>query len=141
MENKYILLSWIRINGSKYWSINPYIFSVKYGGIKMVKLWNEQQLEKVLIPNEVKKSIKEAINILDESYGADRKIDEDLGGYILIVEKEVDIKAIKENLLKDIIPEYTDNISEDYTSSLFLLSSDFAVIVIAPKGLLEELLK
>ena len=107
----------------------------------MVKLWNEQQLEKVLIPNEVKKSIKEAINILDESYGADRKIDEDLGGYILIVEKEVDIKVIKENLLKDIIPEYTDNISEDYTSSLFLLSSDFAVIVIAPKGLLEELLK
>lgn len=107
----------------------------------MVKLWNEQQLEKVLIPNEVKKSIKEAINILDESYGADRKIDEELGGYILIVEKEADIKAIKENLLKDIIPEYTDNISEDYTSSLFLLSSDFAVIVIATKELLEELLK
>ena len=107
----------------------------------MVKLWNEQQLEKVLIPNEVKKSIKEAINILDESYGADRKIDEDLGGYILIVEKKTDIKAIKETLLKDIIPEYTDNISEDYTSSLFLLSSDFAVIVIATKELLEELLK
>ena len=107
----------------------------------MVKLWNEQQLEKVLIPNEVKKSIKEAINILDESYGADRKIDEELGGYILIVEKEADIKAIKENLLKDIIPEYTDNISEDYTSSLFLLSSDFAVIVIVTKELLEELLK
>ena len=107
----------------------------------MIKLWNEQQLEKVLIPNEVKKSIKEAINILDESYGADRKIDEDLGGYILIVEKEVDIKAIKENLLKDIIPEYTDNISKDYTSSLFLLSSDFAVIVIVTKELLEELLK
>ena len=107
----------------------------------MVKLWNEQQLEKVLIPNEVKKSIKEAINILDESYGVDRKIDEDLGGYILIVEKEADIKAIKENLLKDIIPEYTDNISEDYTSSLFLLSSDFAVIVIVTKELLEELLK
>lgn len=107
----------------------------------MVKLWNEQQLEKVLIPNEVKKSIKEAINILDESYGADRKIDEELGGYILIVEKEADIKAIKENLLKDIIPEYTDNISKDYTSSLFLLSSDFAVIVIVTKELLEELLK
>ena len=107
----------------------------------MIKLWNEQQLEKVLIPNKVKKSIKEAINILDENYGADRKIDEDLGGYILIVEKKTDIKAIKETLLKDIIPEYTDNISEDYTSSLFLLSSDFAVIVIATKELLEELLK
>ena len=107
----------------------------------MIKLWNEQQLEKVLIPNKVKKSIKEAINILDENYGADRKIDEDLGGYILIVEKKTDIKAIKETLLKDIIPEYTDNISEDYTSSLFLLSSDFAVIVIVTKELLEELLK
>ncbi len=107
----------------------------------MIKLWNEQQLEKVLIPNKVKKSIKETINILDESYGIDRKINEDLGGYILIVEKRADIKAIKDNLLKDILPEYTDNISEDYTSSLFLLSSDFAVIVIATKQLLEELLK
>lgn len=107
----------------------------------MIKLWNEQQLEKVLIPNKVKKSIKETINILDESYGIDRKVNEDLGGYILIVEKRADIKAIKDNLLKDILPEYTDNISEDYTSSLFLLSSDFAVIVIATKQLLEELLK
>ena len=35
--------------------------------------------------------IKEQLNILDENYGADRDINNDLGGYVLIAENILDI--------------------------------------------------
>ena len=48
-------------------------------------------------------------------------------------------------MLKDILPEYTDKIicSEgvNYTSSLFLLSSDFSVVVIADEEFSKILLE
>lgn len=90
---------------------------------------------------EVIKSISETIDILNENYGENRDVDKDLGGYVLIVESIEDVKEIRNGILKEILPEYTDEIkcSEgvNYTSSLFLLSSDFSVVVIAD----EELFK
>lgn len=94
---------------------------------------------------EVIKIISEAINILNENYGENRNVDKDLGGYVLIVESIEDVKELKNGMLKDILPEYTDKIicSEgvNYTSSLFLLSSDFSVVVIADEELSKILLE
>ena len=94
---------------------------------------------------EVIKIISEAINILNENYGENRNVDKDLGGYVLIVESIEDVKELKNGMLKDILPEYTDEIicSEgvNYTSSLFLLSSDFSVVVIAEEELSKILLE
>ncbi|MDH5093530.1 hypothetical protein [Clostridium perfringens] len=94
---------------------------------------------------EVIKIISEAINILNENYGENRDVDKDLGGYVLIVESIEDVKELKNGMLKDILPEYTDKIkcSEgvNYTSSLFLLSSDFSVVVIADEELSKILLE
>ena len=59
---------------------------------------------------EVAKIIEEQLNILDESYGGERNIDADLGGYVLLLETKEDVIEAKENILKDIIPEYVDNI-------------------------------
>lgn len=84
------------------------------------------------------------LNILNENYGENRDIDKDLGGYVLVVESVEDVKELKNGMLKDILPEYTDEIkcSEgiNYTSSLFLLSSDFSVVVIADEELSKILL-
>lgn len=55
-------------------------------------------------------TIKEQLNILDESYGTERNIYKDLGGYVLVLETKEDVIKVKENILKDIIEEYVDNI-------------------------------
>ena len=88
--------------------------------------------------------IEDQLKILDENYGEIRDVDKDLGGYVLVVESIEDVKELKNRTLKDILPEYTDEIicSEgvNYTSSLFLLSSDFSVVVIADEELSKFLL-
>ena len=109
------------------------------------KVYLKKQLEELSdYPVEVIKSISEIIEILNENYGENRNVDKDLGGYVLVVENIEDIKEIKNGMLKGILPEYTDEIicSEgvNYTSSLFLLSSDFSVLVIADEELSKILL-
>lgn len=86
-------------------------------------------------------TIEEQLNILDESYGEVRNVDEDLGGYVLVIETKNDVIEVKENILKDIIAEYVDDIEcegdKQYCLSPFLLSSDYAVIVVATKELMN----
>ncbi|WP_283715649.1 hypothetical protein ACSXBY_00130 [Clostridium perfringens] len=112
----------------------------------MNKIYLKKQLGELSnYPVEVIKSISEIIDILNENYGENRDVDKDLGGYVLIVENIEDVKELKNGMLKDILPEYTDKIicSEgvNYTSSLFLLSSDFSVVVIADEELSKILLE
>ncbi|MDK0546055.1 hypothetical protein [Clostridium perfringens] len=94
---------------------------------------------------EVIKSISETIDILNENYGENRDVDKGLGGYVLVVESLEDVKELKNGMLKDILPEYTDEIicSEEvnYTSSLFLICSDFSIVVIANEELSKTLLE
>ncbi|TBX14687.1 hypothetical protein BFS06_13345 [Clostridium perfringens] len=103
-----------------------------------VNLINKEQKEVIFI-------IKKLIKTLDENYGENRNVDKDLGGYVLIAESIEDVKELKNGMLKEILPEYTDEIicSEgvDYTSSLFLLSSDFSVVVIANEEFSKLLLE
>ncbi|MDM0464174.1 hypothetical protein QTG96_12480 [Clostridium perfringens] len=96
-------------------------------------------------PIEVIKSISETIDILNENYGENRDVNKDLGGYVLVVESLENIKELRNGMLKDILPEYTDEIicSEgvNWTSSLFLLSSDYAIIVVTTEELSKFLLE
>ncbi len=112
----------------------------------MKKIYLKKQLEELSdYPVEVIKSISEIIEILNENYGENRNVDKDLGGYVLIVESIEDVKELRNGMLKDILPEYIDKIicSEgvNYTSSLFLLSSDFSVVVIADEEFSKILLE
>ena len=101
----------------------------------MKKVYKESQLVELNnIPLEVIENIRGTISILSEAYGADRDIEADLGGYIVIAENIIDIEFLKQDKLQGLIPEYTDVIkcSEgvNWTSSLFLLSSDYAIVVV-----------
>lgn len=112
----------------------------------MRNIYLEKQLNELInYPIEVIKSISKIIDILNENYGENRDVDKDLGGYVLVVESLEDVKEVKNGILKDILPEYTDEIicSEEvkYTSSLFLLSSDFSVVVIADEEISKILLE
>ena len=112
----------------------------------MKKIYKKNQLlEGNNIPSEVIQSIKVTIGILNENYGANRDIEVDLGGYVLIAENIVDIEILKQDKLQGLIPEYIDIIecSEgvNWTSSLFLLSSDVAIVVVTTEELSKFLLE
>ncbi|EGT4140620.1 hypothetical protein PM021_10505 [Clostridium perfringens] len=112
----------------------------------MKKIYLKKQLGELIDYSiEVIQSISEIIEILNENYGENRNVDKDLGGYVLVVENIEDVKELRNGMLKDILPEYIDKIicSEgvNYTSSLFLLSSDFSVVVIADEELSKILLE
>ena len=97
------------------------------------------------LEDDISRRIEEQLKILDESYGTERSIDSDLGGYVLILETKDDVIEVKENIVKDIIPEYVDNIEceggKQYCLSLFLLSSDYSVVVVATKELMDILIE
>ena len=112
----------------------------------MEKIYKESKLLEVNnIPSEVIESMKVTIAILNESYGANRNIEADLGGYVVIAENIVDIEILKQGKLQGLVPEYTDIIecSEgvNWTSSLFLLSSDFSIVVVCTEELSKFLLE
>ena len=112
----------------------------------MKKVYNESQLVKLnSIPVEVIEFVREIIVILNEAYGEDRNVESDLGGYVLIAENIVDIEILKQDKLQCLVPEYTDVIEvmngENYTSSLYLLSSDFSMVVVCTEELSKFLLE
>ncbi|SCK02028.1 Uncharacterised protein [uncultured Clostridium sp.] len=109
-------------------------------------LSNKQQLSKLeSYPKEVLESIKTTLDLLDENYGVDRDIAEDLGGYVIVAETITDVEEIEKNILRGIVSEYTDVIESsegvNWTSSLFLISSDYSIIVVTTEELSKFLLK
>lgn len=112
----------------------------------MKKIYKESQLlELNNIPSEVIKSIKVTIDILNENYVEDREVESDLGGYVVIAENIVDMEILKQDKLQGLVPEYTDIVecSEgvNWTSSLFLLSSDYAIVVVTTEELSKFLIE
>ena len=112
----------------------------------MKKIYKESKLLEVNnIPTEVIERMKVIIDILNENYGEYRDIEADLGGYVVIAENIVDIEILKQDKLQGLVPEYTDVIecSEgvNWTSSLFLLSSDFSIVVVTTEELSKLLLE
>ena len=112
----------------------------------MKKIYKKNQLLEVNnIPSEVIESIRETIGVLNENYGENRDIEADLGGYVLIAENIVDIEILKQDKLQGLIPEYTDIIEcsegANWTSSLFLFSSDFSIVVVTTEELSKFLLE
>lgn len=96
-------------------------------------------------PKVVLMNILEAVEVIIDNYGEERDVNRDLGGYVLIAENIVDIEMLKQDKLQGLIPEYTDMIecSEgvNWTSSLFLLSSDYAIVVVCTEELSKFLLE
>ena len=112
----------------------------------MKAIYSKEQLKELKsYPVEVINNISDIIDVLDENYGVERNIKADLGGYVLIAENIVDIEILKQDKLKGLVAEYTDIIecSEgvNWTSSLFLISSDYAIVVVTTEELSKFLLE
>ena len=73
----------------------------------------------------------------DENYRANRDVEKELGGFILMAESKKEIFELQENTIEVLLPEYTDIIKSDdgidYYSSLFILSDDYSIVVFSIK--------
>ena len=85
--------------------------------------------------------------VLDETYGSDRNIDKDLGGYVLFAEPGINTDELRTYFdYTQFLPEYVDLLDSDpqYCCTLYLPSSDFGVVVLtaladAPEEIRNEL--
>lgn len=48
-----------------------------------------------------------------------RHVDADLGGYVIIIDNEEEVKSIQSEILKDVIPEFTDEIKIDNSTKYY----------------------
>lgn len=111
----------------------------------MINLWKKEDLKLLLeYPKEIVENVDKVINILDESYGNNRKVT-DNGGYVCVIEDIEEVEYLRVNILKGLVEEFSDVIYEDnvdkYNSTLYLLSSDYAITVITRNKATDELLK
>ncbi len=114
----------------------------------MKKLTTSKVLEALQqqIPPEVFEHCLHTLSTLDEAYGEDRT-ETDLGGFVALCEEREDFEVLKSynlDIMTD-VAEFVDIIETDlvtYISILYLLSSDFAIKVVASKELIpKELLE
>ncbi|TQX30483.1 hypothetical protein [Clostridioides difficile] len=111
----------------------------------MINLFKKEDLNLLLeYPKEVVENVDNVINILDESYGDNRKIT-DNGGYVCIIEDIKEIEYLKSHILNGLIEEFSNVIYESevdiYNSTLYLLSSDYSITIISKNEETEHLLK
>lgn len=104
----------------------------------MKKIAHVHQINNIQLPKEIEIIIQNTAKILDESYGEDRDVDGGDGGYIIIIENEIELESLKNIHLnvKLATPEYVDIIEckngVTYINALVLLSSDYAINLIFP---------
>lgn len=75
----------------------------------MKNIYKENQfIEAINILIEAIEIIKLTIDVLNENYGVNRDINNDLGGYVVIAENIVDIEMLKQGKLQELILEDVD---------------------------------
>ena len=98
------------------------------------KLGHVEDVENIAIADEkVKTAISDYLSVLDNAYGKDRNIDEDDGGYVLYCTAGTEWNEIESYFnYHDLPPEWVNHIDSEpkYLSVLYLLSSDYAVVVV-----------
>lgn len=109
-----------------------------------------ERFKAILCP-EVYREILRILSRLDAAYGADRDVEKDDGGFVLIVEKICDLCPVEQMGLKldGVGHEALDVFQSEqgpYANILFLCNNEFGINVIlpvsmAPQGLARQLEK
>lgn len=101
----------------------------------MIKIAHVREVSGLHLPQEVVAVVNEAVTLIDAEYGEDRAVDSGYGGYVLVLESEKDVRSLPGEI-RTALQEYVDVLptsSGEFVSVLFLLGSDFGVVVIIPK--------
>ena len=94
----------------------------------MIKLGTEKELFKIgHLPINIQSAISEDIKILDDSYGKDRNIDVDMGGFVVVCNKGVRLNI--ENFQIDFeVPEFLQAIYP-YVKKLYMSGTERNIII------------
>lgn len=110
------------------------------------KIWKEDQLSGLYVPDAVEKRIQELIYMLDFHYGTERDVDLELGGFVAAFtdcspadHRQYD-ELLRQYQLNDLYFEYQETIFAEqrngsqllWTETLFLCGSDYAIALIRP---------
>ncbi len=122
------------------------------GEIKMIKIGHKREVKNIKdLPEEVLEVVRGIVATLDTYYGKNRDVDNEDGGYVLIIQSEEDIERLEEfdiYIDEEIYPEYVDRIKveegEDWINAFILCNNEFGIsliisISIAPETLLDEI--
>ena len=107
------------------------------------KLGHVEDVESLAIKDaDVRSSVQDYLEILDNAYGKDRNIDEDDGGYVLYCTEGTDLSEVEKYFdFNSLVPEWVSHFDckPKYLAVLYLLSSDYAiVVVITEKDYIKE---
>lgn len=94
----------------------------------IIKIGTKSELHKIKhLPKDIQKSICEDVEILDYFYGANRDIDVDMGGFVVICGKNEPLNI--DNFDKDFEqPEYTQEICP-YRKKLYISGTERNIII------------
>ena len=94
----------------------------------MIKIGTKKDLNKIShLPMNVQNAICEDVEILDNFYGENRNIDVDMGGFVVVCDKEEKIDIV--NFDKDFdTPEYVQEICP-YKKMLFISGTERNIII------------
>ena len=97
-----------------------------------------------LINSEINLKMRQAVKILDESYGENRQPIEDLGGILVLIEEEEDWNSVSELFhLQMGYEEYIEICYKDKKETileiLFQISSDYSVLIYTNQKYIKEL--
>lgn len=94
----------------------------------MIKIGTKKDLNKIShLPIHIKNAISEDIKILDDNYGEERNIDVDMGGFVVVCEKNESIHI--ENFQKEFdTPEFIQEICP-YRKMLFISGTERNIII------------
>lgn len=111
----------------------------------LYKIGNTSDLSKITIPNkDAEEPLRFYANILTETYGANRDLDKEDGGFILYALPNTPCEEIKAQF------DYTQHLVEyvdvwgDVCSAVYILSNDYGIVIVvsivdAPAEILKEI--
>lgn len=94
----------------------------------MIKIGTKKDLNKIChLPLSIQNAICKDVEVLDCFYGADRNIDTDMGGFVVVCDKDEAINIA--NFDRDFdTPEYTQEICP-YKKMLFISGTERNIII------------
>lgn len=98
----------------------------------MIIIGKPTDLEKIVsYPMGLIKDVSETVSILCRAYGYQRDIYKDLGGFCFIAEDKADVRFLLDNWNVDLVKDTAELscLICSYTKKLFVLSSDYCIMV------------
>lgn len=116
----------------------------------MIKVGFQRELYKIVgYPTEIVDEVRRIATILDQVYGDNRNVDEDMGGHIAMVQDENDVKKLNKDMYLYVentcIPEFVNVINcsngQAFSSSLVFCNNDTGISILMPIELTHVNLK